>query len=187
MAVSTPTSEPTTARAGDTWTWQRSFSDYPATDWTLGYTLFKSGTRITFTASASGSDHLVTLAAATTAGYTAGRYDWVAAVTKGAERYQVDSGVVQILPNVATISAGYDGRSHARKMLDAIEATLEGSATASELSLVQAALGDRRMQHDPSALRQLRRDYAAQVAAEDLAAARAAGSYKSGLVQVRFS
>ena len=186
MAVSIPTTEPTSARAGDTWRWTRSLVDYPAPIWTLTYTLFNAATKLSIVAAADGTDHAVTVAAATTANYTAGRYDWVASVSAGSERYQVDAGVLEILPDVSALSK-YDSRSHARIMLDAIEALLESRASAGDLDLVMAAFADRRLQYDVAGLRQLRRDYAAQVAAEDLAAARAAGATKAGLVQVRFS
>ena len=186
MAVSIPTTEPTSARAGDTWRWTRSLVDYPAPIWTLTYTLFNASTKVSIVAAADGTDHAVTVASATTANYSAGRYDWVAAVAAGGERYQVDAGVLEILPDVSALSK-YDSRSHARIMLDAIEALLESRASAGDLDLVMGAFADRRLQYDVAGLRQLRRDYAAQVAAEDLAAARAAGATKAGLVQVRFS
>lgn len=186
MTVAVPTTEPISPRAGDTWTWQRSCAAYPAPTWTLTYTLFNAATKISIVAAAAGTAHAVTVAAATTANYPAGRYDWVAAVASGSERYQVDAGTLEILPDVAALSK-YDSRSHARIMLDAIEALMESRASAGDLDLVMGAFADRRLQYDVAGLRQLRRDYAAQVAAEDLAAARAAGATKAGLVQVRFS
>lgn len=121
-----PTTEPRYLTAGDTWTWQRSLSDYSAADgWTLTYALVTSAAQITITASASGSDHLVEVDAATTAAYTPGDYSWQAYVTSGAERYQVDTGTVTVRPNLAAASSGYDTRSGAEIILDAINTYLQ--------------------------------------------------------------
>ena len=53
-------------------------ADYPASKWTLTYYLRKDGAAATsFSATADGDTHLVTIAAATTAGYAAGVYDFI--------------------------------------------------------------------------------------------------------------
>jgi len=184
MTVAIATIEPKSARSGDTWQWSRSFADYPAPTWVLTYTLFNAATKVSIVAAADGTEHAVTVSAATTANYTAGRYEWIASVASGSERYQIDAGVIDILPNVAALSK-YDGRSHARIMLDAIEALLESRASSGDLDLVMGAFSDRRLQYDMAGLRKLRQEYAAIVASEDMAAARARGE-KAGMVQVRF-
>ncbi len=132
------TTEPEKIVAGDLVAWKREASglsiptgEVPkaSAGWALTYALVKSGTRIQITASASGDDHLVSVAAATTAGYTVGVYQWQAYVTKTTERYLVDSGTIEILANFAAATSGYDGRSHARKVLDALKAKIESRAT----------------------------------------------------------
>jgi hypothetical protein len=128
-----PTTEPTSLRAGDTWRWLRTLDDYPATDWTLKYR-FRHPTLAGFeiVASASGSDHSVTVSAATSAGYGAGTWAWVAWVEGGSsEKYTVDQGTVEIAADfrAAAASATLDTRSHARKVLAAIEAVIENRAT----------------------------------------------------------
>ena len=68
--MSAPIAEVVPAKftAGDTQKFKQSFADYPASDgWTLTYTLVKTGTYITFDASASGDEYLVNVAKATTA------------------------------------------------------------------------------------------------------------------------
>ncbi len=132
MAHEVPTTEPLVVTAGDLVTWKRSLPDYPADDgWVLSYALTKSNVRITFSASASGSDHLVSVAAATSAAWTVGAYLMQGYVTKAAtsERYRVFEANTEILTNLAAQSSGYDGRSHAKKCLDAIEAVLESRAS----------------------------------------------------------
>jgi len=127
-----PTTEPGEITAGDYVQWKISDADYPATTYTLTYSLVKDGKQINITAAASGDDHLVTLAAATTALYTAGVYQWQAYMTADAVRYNTDKGTLEVLPNFAAQSDGYDDRSHARKVLDALEAVIEGRATSAQ-------------------------------------------------------
>ena len=131
---------PATLQIGDTWEWDDSLSDYPAPTYTLKYALRKYGLSIiNITASADGTDHAVSVAAATTAGYVAGDYSWSAFVETGSgdslERYTVGSGTTKLLPALFAAKSTDDNRSHAQKMLDAIEATMEGRASHAELSL----------------------------------------------------
>lgn len=128
-----PTTEPSSIRAGDLVTWTKSLSDYPAdAGWSLSYTLINSSTKITINAVASGADHLVSVAAATTGSYQAGNYTWMARVTKGSEVYTIDQGSLTIQPNLAAL-AQFDGRSHAKVMVEAIEAAIQGRASALQL------------------------------------------------------
>lgn len=172
--------EPSSARAGDTWSWVRDLPDYPAPTWVLSYTLFAAAAVVRITAAADGTQHSVHLLPATTGAYTAGRYDWAAHVTDGTDRHQVGAGTLLVLPNL-TAATSYDGRTHARKMLDAIEAMMEARGTGGDLDLVRTTLGDQTAEFDPAALATLHRQYAAMVAAEE----RAAGQ-RSGMVQVQF-
>lgn len=135
MSVAIPTTEPKTFRAGDLLSWSKSLSDYPANaGWALAYTLINSTTKLTINASASGADFLVSVPAATTAPYTVGIYQWMARVTKATEIYTVGDGTIEILPNLAVLTS-FDFRSHARKMLDAIEAAYEGRASLTQMQL----------------------------------------------------
>lgn len=176
MSTPTPTTEPQALRAGDTVAWLRSLSDYPASaGWVLTYTILSpTAAAITLTATASGSDHAVAATAATTSGWPAGRRTWFARVTKGSEAYTVAEGTLDILPNPASLTT-HDGRSHARKMLDAVEAALEGSATASQLDVVEWEVNNRKMKYDRSALIKLRNLYKIETTREDTAAGRNRG------------
>lgn len=159
--------EPTQVTAGDTWTWTKSLSDYPAGTWTLTYYLRSREGEQSFTATADGADHLVTVAAATTAGYKAGRYGWTAVVTSGSERYRVGAGEIEVLPDPANMGAGQDPRSHARKMLEAIEATLERKATSTQIAMIEYTIGTRGAKFDHKALSELRDKYRSEVKAEE--------------------
>lgn len=124
------TNEPLELRVGDTWIWQRQdlSADFPATTWTLKYAFKNATQHFEIIAAASGVYFLVNVAMATTAGYVAGHYSWVAWVETATERHEVDDGFVDVLPTFNNATA-LDDRGHARRMLDAIEAVLERRAT----------------------------------------------------------
>jgi hypothetical protein len=139
------TTEPESFTAGDLVAWKREAAalviptgEAPkaSAGWALTYALVKTGARIAITAAASGDDHLVSIAAATTAGYAAGTYAWQAYVTKTTERYLVGSGTIRILPNFAAAAGGHDARSHVKRVLDAIEAKLEARASKEQEQMV---------------------------------------------------
>jgi len=186
MAYTIPSVEPVSARAGDTWTWERTLSDFPASTWTLTYTFFSTLGKITIVADADGDDYSVDVAPATTAAYTTGRYDWVAHVTDGTDQHQVLSGVMDVLPDLSAVTT-YDGRTHNRVMLDAINSILEGRATASQLDIVRVTHNSRSLERDLPQLIKLRQQYAAAVKAEDDAQRIARGEGSSRFVQVRFT
>jgi hypothetical protein len=178
-----PTLEPSSVNAGDTWRWTRSLADYPASaGWALSYTLINASAKITISASASGDDHAVTVAAATTAGYAAGTYDWRARVSKDGEVYTVGEGRITV--RNAFAASTFDARSHARKTLDAIEAVIEGRASS---AVAEYTIAGRSLKHIPVAdLLALRDKYRAEVLREDAAAAVAAGLPDRRRVFVRF-
>ena len=181
MTAAIPIIEPTRIAKGDTVKWTRTLPDYPADDsWVLSYEFVNTTTRFAATGSASGSDHLVTLAAGTTSGYTAGTYDWRARVTKASEVYTVGTGRVTV---DASFGAAVDARSQARRTLEAIEAVLEGRA---DSSVQEYEIAGRRMKHItiPDLL-VLRDRYRADVAREDAARRTAAGLPNPGRIYVR--
>ena len=126
-----PTTEPTSFTAGDLVRCTRKdlSGNYPATTYTLKYYLVNSAGQIAITASADGVYFSVSLATSTTAAYTAGKYHWQATVEKSGERFVVDSGTMEILPNFEAQTSGYDARTSAQTIFEAVEAVLEGRAT----------------------------------------------------------
>ena len=129
MAASTPTKEPETLTSGVTWKWKKTLADYPASEWGLVYYLRRNGDTLTsYNTTADGDDHLLNVVATITTLRGAGEYDLVGIVTKGAEKFVVYQGRVEVLPNPQQ-SGAYDPRTHAEKVIDAIEAVLESRAT----------------------------------------------------------
>lgn len=165
MTAALPTREPRRLVAGDTLDFKRALARFPASTWTLTYNLQSpTATIAEITATASGDDFRVTVAAATTAGWSAGVYTWHAFVTSGAVRHRVGSGTMRIEADPATASGGLDGRSHARKVLDALEALLEGKASLDQKSYEVAGRKLERL--TPAELLQWRDKYRREVASE---------------------
>jgi hypothetical protein len=168
------TTEPTSLRAGDTWAWTRTLADYPASAWTLTYYFRNATAKFDVVATASGDSYAVTVAKASS-GKTPGWYDWTAFVESATERHQVNAGRVQILPNVAADVVN-DGRTFARRMLDAIEAILEGRATSSDIDRVSVGMEDRSHVQKPELLLPLRDRYRVEVRREEMAQRAGSGS-----------
>lgn len=115
--------------AGDTWTWPLVDVGYDLTTWTVK--LYLRGAKkldVVMAADGNGGYQLQT-AASDTAKLTAGDYSWVLVVTKDTERVELGRGMVKILPDIAAAGEDFDGRSFAKKMLDAIRAVMEGRAS----------------------------------------------------------
>lgn len=163
-----PSSIPQQLRAGDTVRWRRELSDYPADDgWVLKYTLVGATQIYNATAGIDGSAHLVTLAASVTAAYAPGEYRVQEYVTKGDERYTLSAVSVRVLPDLSSATAS-DQRTHARKMLDAIEAWLESKAP----TAAAVEVNGRKLQNYPlPELLALRDRYRVEVRREEFAAA----------------
>lgn len=175
-------SEPTTIHAGDTWEWTRDESDYPAGTWTLTYYLRNASAAYNVVATADGTTHSVSVPAATTAAYKPGRYDWIARVTAGTDSFTVGTGSLTVLPNLGATGA-QDGRTYARRVLDAIEAVLEGRASHDQASY---SIGNRSLSRMSIAeLMTFRDKFKAEVLKEERAARIAAG-LGVGKIQVRF-
>lgn len=148
MAYQIPTTEPTTVRAGDSWKWTRAdLADFPASTWTLTYRFRNASGYFDVVANADGEAYAVSVAPATTGAIVAGRYDWAAFVDDGTDRHQVDQGATEVLPDIAA-AAAHDGRIWARRMLEAVEATLEDRATNDQLDMVNTAISDMSLTRD---------------------------------------
>lgn len=179
-----PTQEPASLRAGDTWRWTRSLADYPAGTWVLKYRFKNAAGGFEIIGGTSGTDHSITVAATATAGYTAGRYNWMAWVESGSEKYTVDQGEVEVLSDFRATSAAVavDGRSHARKMLDAIESWLESR----DQAVAEYEIAGRRMRFIPvTELLKLRSRYQLEVQGEDAANKLARGEAVGRRIQFR--
>lgn len=180
-----PTNEPLTLRAGDTWKWSRTLADYPASSWALKYRFKNATSGFEIVATTSGTDFLASAAAATTAAYAAGKYSWIAWVEGGSsEKYTVDSGMLEVLPDYRATTANnpLDDRSHAKKMLAAIESWLESR----DVGVAEYQIAGRMMKYIPIAeLVRLRNRYINEIAAHDNAEAMKKGEGIGRKIQFR--
>jgi len=138
MAHEVPIVEPAVLTAGDLWTWKIYNADYlPDDSWVLTYGLVNASAQITITASDNCDGyHLVSVAAATTANYTAGDYVWTAQYTNSTSVHTVRRGRVTVKADygAGAYSSGLDDMGHIKKVLDAIEDVIYGRAQQDHLS-----------------------------------------------------
>ena len=161
--VDIPATEPTTFVRGDTVKWTKTLADYPASVWTLTYE-FRGPSSHQVVASASGDDHAVALTPAETAVWNAGDYWWEAYADDGTDRHKAISGALTVSTDFAADDAIADHRTHAKKVLDAIEAVIENRATKDQQAYTIAG---RSLQLTPLAdLLRLRKEYKAEVLSE---------------------
>ena len=185
MTAEIPTTEPTEVTAGDTVQWGiQNLPDYPAgDDWVLSYIFRNSQGGFSIEADADGDNYSIDVSAEDTAAWEAGDYSFQAYVTKDGERKTVRSGVMTVKQNFATADT-HDGRSHAKRTLDAIEATIEGRASVDQESYT---IMGRQLKRTPMAdLLKLRDRYAAIYNAEKNAEDAKNGKGGKNKIKVRF-
>lgn len=130
MSITPSTSEPASIYAGDTISWIIALPDYPATNgWTLKYKAVCASGYFAITSNASGADHAINVAKATTAAYPPGDYTLVKYVESTTELVTLAELPLTVMPALSGKTARFDNRTHVKKTLDAIEAVLEGRAT----------------------------------------------------------
>ena len=152
--VNYPTQEPDTLVVGDRWVWRRDdlVSDYPLDEYALEYRFTEDSTgntnAFTIAATEAESTYLVEIASAVTASLTAGDYQWAAFIIRSSDnqRVVIDQGRTEILHNLQNTTA--DLRSHAKKVLDSIEAVLENRASQDQMSYSIAGRSLSRMSID---------------------------------------
>lgn len=133
MSITPLKSEPASIIAGDTISWQIALPDYPVTaGWTLKYNAVGAAGQFALDSSAAGADHAVAAAKGTTAAYPVGNYTVTKYVESATERVTLGNFPLQVLPDLAAKTAAFDNRSHAKRVLDAIEAVLEGTASSDQ-------------------------------------------------------
>lgn len=174
-------------QSGTTLALKLSASLYPAPAYTLEIALVSPTSRILLTSTDNGDGrHAVNATASATAGWLAGRYNYQITAVSGADRFPVEQGPLEILPNFAAApSGGLDARTEARKILDAITAMLQGVATDSAKRI--KVQGRELERYDLADLLTLRDTLVAEVAREEAAANVAAGLPDRRRAYVRFA
>lgn len=182
-----PTVEPVEFTAGDLVQWRRTdYSDYADGLYTFEYVFRPSdgGDEVAVVASISGTEFHISMSSSVTATMRAARWHWQAYIirTSDSARIQVDVGSVYVRPNLVNVAD--DTRSHARKMLDQIEALIEGKG----LSDVESyTIGGRQINKmSAMELTNWRTHYRNEVAAEDDIERRRRGLASRNTIRMRF-
>lgn len=127
MTLAIPSTEPNVLRAGDSWQWNKTLGDFPASTWTLTYYLY--GTSIVdadgFAATASGDEHQVRTLPAYSEGFTPGEYTLVGVVDDGTDRHTIYEDALEVVGDPATLAQSIQ-KTHAETCFDLLEALIEG-------------------------------------------------------------
>lgn len=118
--------QPPEIRSGDSITWRAQAPGYPVEDgWSLRYALRGPHAIDIDGIEGADGDYLIEVESADSSNWPPGWYRWIAYVVAGTQRQTLATGDLEIQPNLLAIEAPEDMRSHARRMLDLIEAALE--------------------------------------------------------------
>ncbi|KXZ66785.1 MAG: hypothetical protein E7D55_02475 [Acinetobacter junii] len=164
--------------AGVTFNFKVNLTAYPASSgWSL-VAYLRGESAIDISSQADGNQHIFNITAETTKAYTAGHYGYsLRAIHESGAVDELESGVVEIKADLASISGATDLRSHAQKTLAALEAVIEGRAS---LDQERYRINNRELYRTPmETLIKLRNHYRAEVSRE-----RAKASGKSLFGQV---
>ena len=173
--------EPTTISAGLSYTWTKSLSDYPATAWTLSYSIVNSVNQYDVTSAASSDDHVVSILKAASAVYDVGAYRLIGYVDDGTDRVQVYAGDLVVQPDFTSVA---EMRSYAEQTLAAIEALIAKAATKDQQSIMVD--GQTLTRRSYAELLVLRDRFKREVKKERRAQQIADGLGGNGRVQLRF-
>ena len=173
------TIEPTRITTNDTVEWTRTFSDYPADEWTLQYRYRGPGEGFnidaTQNADVPAKFDVVIDPADTEDVDTAGTYTWEAWVTNIADntiqKLAIPAGCVQIfLGFEADETAAVETRSKAKIMLDAIDAALLAFATSDIVEYeITTPAGNRRVKRSDKTALISERKYWAGIVTNEIA------------------
>jgi hypothetical protein len=173
--------------AGDTMNMVETVSGYPSTaGWGMFHNLVPqtgTGTSIILTSTGNAETYTTYYPPTVTKNWAAGEYGWFNWMAIGtSSRVTLGTGHLTIHVDPSTATAPQDNRSHARKVLDAINATIEGRATH---DMAQYMIQGRQVTLlGPEQLIRWRGYYQTLVQAEEVAAGQ--GTKKSTGIRVHF-
>lgn len=177
------TDEPTSFIAGETVEWTKYLPDYlPKDGWDLFYTFRNFVTHFDIAAIGQEDHYLIRITSEKSTTLKPANYWWQATVAKGNHWHVVDSGSLEIKEHLSLVDS-YDGRSHVKQVLDALEATILDKASRDQQSYSIAGRSLYRL--SPAELLKWRDHYKAEYARE-LQQERLNKGLGGNLVKVRF-
>lgn len=114
--------------AGTTFDRLLTLTAWPAPEWSLSLIL-RGPIAVTLVSQPEAAQHRLGASADVTRLWPPGVWAWALRATRGAEVVEIDAGAIIIAADIDSLPAGHDGRSHAARVLDAIEAVIENRAT----------------------------------------------------------
>ncbi|KIC15007.1 hypothetical protein [Leisingera sp. ANG-Vp] len=152
--------------AGVTFRQTVSLPVYPAPEWSVSL-IMRGPSQIDLAGTGEEENHALHALASATADWKPGHYRYELRASKGADVITVEAGEVRVAPNLSAQVAGYDGRGHVQRVLDAIEAVIENRATIDQQSY---QINNRSLQRTPlGELMKLRDRYRAELASKKAA------------------
>jgi hypothetical protein len=129
LSAQVPTHEPESIRAGTFSEWTRSLADFSYADgWRLTYRIVgPAELDISTAADTDGIGFAASILTSQSTALPAGDYWMFGTVTLAADTRSVYEGRLTVTPNPSALTPGYDGRSHAKKMLDALQSSQLGT------------------------------------------------------------
>lgn len=168
--------------AGTTFDALLTLTAWPAPEWSVSLIL-RGPIAVTLSSVAEGGQHRLSASAEVTRLWPPGIWAWALRATRGAEVVEIDAGAIRIAPDIESLPADHDGRSHAARVVDAIEAVLENRAT---LDQQKYTINNRELWRTPIPELLLLRDrYRAELRREEQAR-RSGQSLLGRQVKVRF-
>lgn len=138
MTVTIPTVNPRRFVRGATVQWYENHADFPPSTWTLSIAFVKADDKQEITATADGSQHLVTIDADASAAFAPGSYRYRIRVVDDSTTpdtvYVLEEGTMVVEEDFFDVESGHDGRSFAARALEAIEAVMEDKASSDQSS-----------------------------------------------------
>ncbi len=137
------TVEPVVFWAGTTLKWKKIIPTNPAPTWSMEYVLTLVDKQIVLTSVAENTDHLIQVAKEDTTDYKEGIYHWISFLTDGTERFQYQSGKIQIKPDLIKLATGYDARSISAQMVQAFEDFFTGKIKRKDFDTLSYSISGR--------------------------------------------
>jgi hypothetical protein len=174
---------PSTMIAGDTYFWTFSLPEYPSPTYVLTMVGWNAENRFSASGTYSGGDWTIALSVVDSAAIIPGDYEWRIHAEDGPHRHTLYRGRITVQPNYEG-NRPFDTRTHARKVLDAIEAVIEGRATKDQ---EEYSIEGRSLKRTPLAdLVKFRSQYQLELQREERAERAAAGLGSGRTIGVRF-
>lgn len=175
---------PPRIRSGDSVAWREPAPAYlPADGWEVRATLTGPSAPLTITGTWDAYGWTLTLTTTQTAALTPGLWSLATYAVATGKRETISVRALRVDANPVITTGTRDTRSHARKVLDAIEAWLERRASwAAQLSIEGRAI----QQYPVADLLKLRDRYRAEVQREEIAGRIGRGEHGAKKLMVRF-